>query len=341
MKQKLPYVGAGLGTVLCGAAAAACVYSLVTIRARPKKLLTESGSPQVPVGLLRLSHPGDEFLHLLRNDVLLEKTIDRVSSRLLIYVETPPGMATSARLQFLSDLYNNVWDLACYVGKYELDIRLVASHDRSWDELLATPEVTGVFGYHGMDVSELNAQRPAHLPRVGFYPLKTYVERLVNPAQFAYLEDPSTTLAKEAVVVVGGTFDHLHNGHKKLLSLAAAVTSSLLIVGVTAPHMLEKKKLGYLIQPLDMRKRKVTEYLACITPSLQADIMTIDDPFGPAISSPQITGIVVSTETVPGAVKINEIRAERGLSPLKIYVCRRTECSTLSSSFIREQIARR
>ncbi|KDO31223.1 hypothetical protein SPRG_03841 [Saprolegnia parasitica CBS 223.65] len=330
MKQKLPYVGAGLGTVLCGAAAAACVYSLVTIRARPKKLLTESGSPQVPVGLLRLSHPGDDFLHLLRNDVLLEKTIDRVSSRLLIYVETPLDMATSARLQFLSDLYNTVWDLACYVGKYELDIRLVASHDRSWDELLATPEVAGVFGYFGMDVSELNAQRKAHLPRVVFYPLKTYVERLVDPAQFVYLEDPSTALAKEAVVVVGGTFDHLHNGHKKLLSLAAAVTSSLLIVG-----------LGYLIQPLDMRKRKVAEYLACIQPSLQADVMTIDDPFGPAISSPQITGIVVSTETVPGAVKINEIRAERGLSPLQIYVCRRTECSTLSSSFIREQIARR
>ncbi|OQR96087.1 hypothetical protein ACHHYP_17007 [Achlya hypogyna] len=341
MKQKVPWVPASLGTVLCGAAAAAAVYSLVQIRSRPKKLLGETGSPQVPVGLLRLEHPGDDFVHVLRNDVLLEKTIDRVSSRLYIYVESPVDMATSARLQFLSELYNSVWDLACYVGKFDLDMRLVSSSDRSWDDMVATPELNGVFGYMGMDVSTLNAARHSDLPRVVFYPLKTFVERVVNPAAFTYLEDPSVVVEKEAVVVVGGTFDHLHNGHKKLLSLAATATSKLLVVGVTAPHMLEKKKLGYLIQTLEVRKRKVTEYLASVQPALATDVMTIDDPFGPAISSSQVSGIVVSTETIPGALKINEIRSERGLAPLKIYVCRRTECSTLSSSFIREQIARR
>lgn len=35
------------------------------------------------------------------------------------------------------------------------------------------------------------------------------------------------------VSVIGGTFDHLHAGHKILLSMAAYITSQKLIVGIT------------------------------------------------------------------------------------------------------------
>lgn len=37
------------------------------------------------------------------------------------------------------------------------------------------------------------------------------------------------------VVALGGTFDHLHPGHKILLTLAAAITTERLVVGVTGP----------------------------------------------------------------------------------------------------------
>mgnify|MGYP002718671144 FL=1 len=37
------------------------------------------------------------------------------------------------------------------------------------------------------------------------------------------------------VVALGGTFDHLHSGHKILLTMAASITSRKLIVGVTGP----------------------------------------------------------------------------------------------------------
>ena len=40
------------------------------------------------------------------------------------------------------------------------------------------------------------------------------------------------------VSVIGGTFDHLHSGHKILISLAAWITKRKVIVGVTGERFL-------------------------------------------------------------------------------------------------------
>ena len=39
------------------------------------------------------------------------------------------------------------------------------------------------------------------------------------------------------VVILGGTFDHLHAGHKILLSMAAWIASEKIIVGVTGANL--------------------------------------------------------------------------------------------------------
>lgn len=44
---------------------------------------------------------------------------------------------------------------------------------------------------------------------------------------------PGSDPSSYPVVVLGGTFDHLHAGHKILLSMAAWITDEKLIVGVT------------------------------------------------------------------------------------------------------------
>jgi len=48
-----------------------------------------------------------------------------------------------------------------------------------------------------------------------------------------------------------------------------------------------------------------------------AEIVKIDDPFTPGIR-PGLTHIIVSSETRANAEKINDIRKDKGLSPLKI-----------------------
>jgi nicotinic acid mononucleotide adenylyltransferase len=44
---------------------------------------------------------------------------------------------------------------------------------------------------------------------------------------------PSTLPSLYRVAVIGGTFDHLHAGHKILLSMGAWIAKDKLIVGVT------------------------------------------------------------------------------------------------------------
>ena len=67
------------------------------------------------------------------------------------------------------------------------------------------------------------------------------------------------------------------------------------------------------------------------------DIIELQDPYGPTITDETIDAIVVSSETIVGAFKINEIREGKGFQPLNILVTRRTDAASLSSTNIREQ----
>lgn len=214
---------------------------------------------------------------------------------------------------------------------------------RTWDELMLQPELNAVMGEDALvDVQKLNAKRFERdgLFAVTYHPLALHVARRLSD-EFQYFENEQTDLTPRELVLLGGTFDHLHNGHKKLLSLAVSICSRRLIVGVTADSMLVHKKHAHLVESIEARKQAVRKYVAFLKPSLQVDCETITDPFGPAIVVPEAATIVVSTETLAGATKINDIREERGLPKVQIYACRRTESSTLSSSSIRDQLTAR
>ena len=62
-------------------------------------------------------------------------------------------------------------------------------------------------------------------------------------------------------VVLGGTFDRLHNGHKILLSAALLRCDTRITVGVTAPSLLNKKMLPELIQSVEDRIDSVESFI--------------------------------------------------------------------------------
>lgn len=120
-------------------------------------------------------------------------------------------------------------------------------------------------------------------------------------------------------VCLGGTFDNLHDGHKRLLGEAIKVTKSRLIVGVTDDSMVKNKVLWELIKPVEERINNLRSYLMSLkVPDIVYDIVPISDPFGPSIEDASISCIVVSQETVRGGEKINQIRKEKGMEELKI-----------------------
>ncbi|XP_015599142.1 bifunctional coenzyme A synthase [Cephus cinctus] len=121
-------------------------------------------------------------------------------------------------------------------------------------------------------------------------------------------------------VVLGGTFDRLHNGHKILLSEAVLCCTKKLTVGVTETNMLSGKILWELIEPCSKRIKSVREFLEDVDPSLSYDVVPIYDMYGPTKDDPTFEMIVVSEETKRGGDKVNEIREQRGLNKLAIHV---------------------
>jgi pantetheine-phosphate adenylyltransferase len=93
-----------------------------------------------------------------------------------------------------------------------------------------------------------------------------------------------------------------------------------------------------LIEDSAARVQTVAEFLTAIKPSLQHRVTVINDPFGPPAVEPNYNAIVVSSETIAGAKKINTLRQAAGFEPLTIVVTRRTEASSLCSSALRAYI---
>lgn len=92
-------------------------------------------------------------------------------------------------------------------------------------------------------------------------------------------------------------------------------------IGLTSDEMVKKKPLSNKIESFDERKRRLINYLDERGFIGQAEIVEINDPFGPAATEEGIEAIVVTPETLKRALEINrERRVKRGLKELVIVV---------------------
>ncbi|CAZ82667.1 unnamed protein product [Tuber melanosporum] len=158
---------------------------------------------------------------------------------------------------------------------------------------------------------------------------------------------------------VGGTFDHLHPGHKLLLTMTAFLLSPnaaapRLVAGITGETLLINKKHSAHLGSWDSRAAEVVDFLRGITdfsanpsqlltsPSsstpetditprsitatipggekeLVIETVEINDPFGPTITNEAISALVVSEETKNGGEAVNKKRTEKSWDALQVY----------------------
>lgn len=115
-------------------------------------------------------------------------------------------------------------------------------------------------------------------------------------------------------VAVGGTFDRFHKGHEKLISKAFNIGNKVLI-GVTSDKFGGEKRL---IDPCSMRMSGLEQFLEKF--KSQYTVAKLEEHYGPTIYDHSIDAIVVSRETKPTADEINEIRVEKEMKPLEIFI---------------------
>ena len=119
------------------------------------------------------------------------------------------------------------------------------------------------------------------------------------------------------LTAIGGTFDHLHNGHKAILQKAFTVGEAV-IIGVTTDEMMAGKPLSYISQPYSERFEELKHFLRIKNYLKRSSIVSINDIYGPAVENRALEAIIVSRETLANARKINRERRKKGLPALKI-----------------------
>lgn len=121
------------------------------------------------------------------------------------------------------------------------------------------------------------------------------------------------------LVVCGGTFDYLHEGHKAFLRFMLGLSDKVLL-GLTSDSYTKEKTKNF-IESYDVRKKDLETFLVQEQVADKVIIEPIDDVYiPPQWEKLPIEAIFVSEESRNGADLVNHKREEGGLRQLPVVV---------------------
>ncbi|KXJ86933.1 hypothetical protein Micbo1qcDRAFT_125427 [Microdochium bolleyi] len=167
---------------------------------------------------------------------------------------------------------------------------------------------------------------------------------------------PTSQTKPVPIVCLGGTFDHLHPGHKLLLTAAVLLLQvppqsspkpCRFVVGITGDELLKQKKYAEFVQSWDLRALYVLKFLNSLLQlsldggsesrepklvsgdgrvtgifrdgTIEVECVIIQDAFGPTTRQQEMDVLVVSGETRSGGNAVNAERQKLGWHALDIF----------------------
>jgi len=120
-------------------------------------------------------------------------------------------------------------------------------------------------------------------------------------------------------VLVGGTFDEFHRGHRALVMKAFEVGERV-IIGLSSDELARELRKNHEVATYEERLRELRSFLKRQGVFDRAKIVPLDTPYGITLSTTIAQALVVSKETEPFAKTINKKRRASGLKPLALVV---------------------
>lgn len=118
--------------------------------------------------------------------------------------------------------------------------------------------------------------------------------------------------------MVGGTFDPLHDGHKRLISRSfeLAGRDGKVIIGLTTDAFASRK--NHPVREYGQRKIQLEKFIQDRGFSAAYTIEPLNDRYGSAIEE-NFDALIVSEETLPIAHEINMLRRKQGKRKVDIH----------------------
>ncbi|MDX8551093.1 phosphopantetheine adenylyltransferase [Methanospirillum sp. J.3.6.1-F.2.7.3] len=122
-------------------------------------------------------------------------------------------------------------------------------------------------------------------------------------------------------IMVGGTFDPLHDGHRLLIKRAfdLATPEGKVIIGLTSDSFANRKT--HPIHPYAERHQDLVEFIGSLRTITRWEIEELHDQYGSTLDA-DFDALVVSEETFPVGKNINQKRRERGKPCIEIHMIR-------------------